>query len=80
MSGALAPDVSGRDLLTGPGCDRSRLARAMADTFSLSPDAIGDADDPKDWHFIQTEGWAALRRNNAGVTTSLRGGGRIERH
>ncbi len=65
MIGASLPDSSGRDLLIGPGPDRSQLAMALAEVFSLSPDAIGDTDDPKGWHFIQAEGWAALRRIDA---------------
>ena len=62
MIGASLPDNSGRDLLIGQGPSKSQLAMALADIFSLPPDAIGDADDPKGWPFIQTEGWAALRQ------------------
>ena len=63
MTEAPSPDLSGRDLLIGPGPDLPRLRAALAAVFSLPPDAIGDADDPQGWHFIRGDGWAALRRN-----------------
>lgn len=62
MTGDAAPDHSGRDLLIGPGPDCGRLAAAMAEVFALPPNAIGDSDDRQGWHFIQPDGWAALRR------------------
>ena len=60
MIGASLPDNSGRDLLIGQGPSKSQLAMALADIFSLPPDAVGDADDPKGWHFIQTEAFVLM--------------------